>query len=161
MIILSTILIALIVYFFLIVALRLSGKRNLSNLNGLDLLIPMIFGPISATTILSKEVPLLNGLIALTTLICIQYLMTKLDFRFKWISKLFISEPSLLYYKDEFLIENMKKARVTKFDIKQQVRLKSGTLLENISAVLLESNGEFSVITKENSKNVESLEKYI
>lgn len=160
-IIISTIFLALMIYFSLLIILKLSGKRTFSNLNGLDLLVPVTFGPISATTILSKDISFLNGLVALLTLIFIQYILSKLDFKFKLIRKTFISEPTLLFYKGEFLIENMRNTRVSKDDIEQQVRLKAGTFLENTSAVLLESNGQFSVITKVNNENVEKLEKYI
>lgn len=50
--------------------------------------------------------------------------------------------------------------RITKNDLDQQVRLNAGTLIENVSAVVLESNGGLSIITKANDKNIEKLEKF-
>lgn len=155
-----TISISIMLYFALIIILKLSGKRTLSNINAFDLLVTVAIGAISATTILSKDTSLFDGLVAIITLIVLQYIIAKLDTKYSFIGKIFISTPTLLYYKGEFLVKNMKKMRITKHDVRQQVRLKSGTVIENVSAVLLEVSGEFSVITDQNDKNIKKLEKY-
>lgn len=159
-VILATVLLATIVYLSLIVVLKIAGKRTFSVTNGFDLLIPVTLGPISATTILSKDISFLNGFVAILTLVIIQYFISRLNRKFSFIEKILISKALLLYYEKDFLIENMNKARVTRNDVERQVRLKAGTFIENIDAVILESNGEFSIIIKANAGDIKRLEEY-
>lgn len=107
-----------------------------------------------------QESSFVDGIVAVTTLIILQYILAKLDTKYDFIGKFFLTTPTLLYYKDEYLIENMNKMRITKNDLDQQVRLQAGTVIENVSAVVLESNGGLSIITKANDENIEKLEKY-
>ena len=158
-VLLGTIFIAAMFYLSLIIILRISGKRTFLDINGFSLLIPVIIGPISASTILSSEVSFLNGLVAIITLIILQYIIIKLDTKFKIIGRLFISDPILLYCKGHFLRENMNKARITEGDIEQQVRLKAGTFIENISAAILESNGEISIIENASEEQIARLKR--
>lgn len=158
-VLLGTVFLAVIFYLSLIIILRISGKRTFLDINGYSLLIPVIIGPISASTILSSEVSFLNGIVAIITLIILQYIITRLDTKFRIIGQLFISNPILLYYKGHFMQENMSKARITEGDIEQQVRLKAGTFIENISAAVLESNGEISIIKEANEEQITRLKK--
>lgn len=151
---------SILFYFGLIIILKLSGKRTLSEINAFDLLVNVAIGSIAATTIVLKESSFIDGMVAVITLVVLQYILAKLDTKYSFIGSFLLTRPTLLYYKGEFLIENMDKMRITKNDLSQQVRLKSGTVIENISAVVLESNGGLSIITKQNDNNVEKLEKY-
>lgn len=152
--------ISILFYLSLIIVLKISGKRTLSEINAFDFLITVTIGSIAATTIVLQESSFVDGIIAVTTLIILQYILATLDTKYDFVGKFFLTKPTLLYYKDEYLIENMRKMRITKNDLDQQVRLKVGTVIENISAVVLESNGGLSIITKENDENIEKLEKY-
>lgn len=147
-------------YFSLIIVLKVSGKRTLSEINAFDFLVTVTIGSIAATTIVLQESSFIDGIVAVTTLIILQYILAKLDTKYYFIGKFFLTKPTLLYYKGEYLIENMNKMRITKNDLDQQVRLNAGTLIENVSAVVLESNGGLSIITKANDKNIEKLEKF-
>lgn len=144
----------------MIIVLKVSGKRTLSEINAFDFLVTVTIGSIAATTIVLQESSFVDGIVAVTTLIILQYILAKLDTKYDFIGKFFLTTPTLLYYKDEYLIENMNKMRITKNDLDQQVRLQAGTVIENVSAVVLESNGGLSIITKANDENIEKLEKY-
>lgn len=147
-------------YFGLIIILKLSGKRTLSEINAFDLLVTVTIGSIAATTILLKESSIIDGMVSVITLVVLQYILAKLDTKYSFVENFFLLKPTLLYYKGDFLIENMGKMRITKNDLRQQVRLGAGTVIENVSAVVLESNGGLSIITKDNDANIEKLEKY-
>ena len=154
------IIMATIFYFSIIVILRSSGKRTLSNLNAFDFVVTVTIGSIAATTILSVDTTFVDGLVAIITLVLLQYIVAKLDVHFKFVSKVLKSDPTLVYYNGEYLKENMKKMRITEQDILQEVRLQAGSVIKNVDAVILESNGEISVISKIEYKELEDLKSY-
>ena len=154
------IIMATIFYFSIIIILRSSGKRTLSNLNAFDFVVTVTIGSIAATTILSVDTTFVDGLIAIITLVILQYIVAKLDVHFKFVSKVLKSDPTLVYYNGEYLKENMKKMRITEQDILQEVRLQAGSVIENVDAVILESNGEISVISNIEYNELEDLKSY-
>lgn len=154
------IIMSFLVYFSMIVILRLSGKRTLSDLNAFDFIVTVTIGSIGATTILSVDTTLVDGLVAVVTLVILQYIVAKLDTHFNFVSKVLKSDPTLVYYDGEFLDNNMKKMRITKQDILQEVRVQGGTLIEYVGAVILESNGKLSIIKMTDKNKIENLKEY-
>ncbi len=151
---------AFLVYFSIIIILRTSGKRTLSSLNAFDFVVTVTIGSIAATTILSVDTTFVEGLVGIVSLVILQYIMAKLDVHFKFVSKVLKSDPTLLFYNGKYLEKNMKKMRITEEDVIQQIRLQSGTVIEGIQAVILESNGSLSVISGLDKKKLETFKKY-
>ena len=157
----TSIIISVILYFSIVTLLRFSGKRTLSDLNAFDLLVTITMGSIAATTILSKDTSYVNGIISISTLIVLQYVIAKGAVFSKNFNKLIRSKSTLVFYKGEYLEENMKKMRITKNDILQQARLQQGITSNQISAALLESNGKLSIIKNSEQANEEELKNYM
>lgn len=154
------IIMAVLVYFTIVIILRTSGKRTISDLNAFDFVVTVTIGSIAATTVLSKNTKFTEGLAAVVTLVGLQYIMAKLDAHFAFVSKVLKSDPTLVYYDGNYLEKNMKKMRITQQDILQEVRVQGGTIIENVGAVILESNGKLSVIKVTEVGNIENLKKY-
>ena len=94
---------AVMAYAALLFFLRLSGKRTLSKLNAFDLVVTVALGSSLATVILSKDVPLVDGLLALASLIGLQYVVAWLGVRLPAFYRLVKNEPTLLFYEGTFL----------------------------------------------------------
>ncbi len=137
-------------YVALIAFLRVSGKRTLSKMNMFDFVVTIALGSIFATIIVSTEVTFGRGIVALLTLILSQYVLTSLSTRFNWFQDLVKGEPTLLYYNGRFLLNVMHAERVTREEVFQAMR-KGGLLsLEQVSAVVLETDGSFTAIPATN-----------
>ena len=145
---------SLFAYFILIIFLRVSGKRTLSKWNAFDFIVTIALGSILASVILSKDVVIFEGILASGLLIIFQFTITWFAVRISWIDDLIKAEPTLLYNRDKFLFDKMKKQRVAKSEILAAVRASSIGSLEKVEAVVLETDGSFSVIKK--SQNGES-----
>ena len=133
-------------YIGLIFLLRLFGKRTLSKLNAFDLVVTVALGSILATALLSKDIPLLEGLTGFTVLALLQLIVTWLSVRSAAIRRLVRSEPALLYYRGEFRHGTLRTERVTENEVYQAVRTSGRGGLEQVEAVVLESDGTMSVI---------------
>ena len=154
--VLQVFLTSLFAYSILIVFLRISGKRTLSKWNAFDFIVTIALGSILASVILSKDVVVLEGVLASGLLIGFQFIITWLGVRISWINDLVKAKPTLLYGQDKFLFDKMKQQRVAKSEILAAIRASSIGSLEKVEAVVLETDGSFSVIEKSENGNSNS-----
>lgn len=143
-------------YFTLILFLRISGKRTLSKMNAFDFVVTVALGSTLATILLSKDTPLAEGLLAFAILILLQFIITWLSVRSTTVSRLVKGEPQLLYYRGEFLWSAMKGERVKQEEVLQAMR-SQGMNEQDVEAVVLETDGSFSVVNKVTSDKVNVL----
>jgi uncharacterized membrane protein YcaP (DUF421 family) len=141
-----TMIVGVSAYFALIILLRISGKRTLSKMNAFDLVITVALGSTLATILLSKDVPLAEGIAGFALLIFLQFVITWLSVRSKAVSRLVKAEPALLFYRGQMLWENMKIERVVENEISAALRTQGFSSYEKIEAVVLETDGSFTVI---------------
>ena len=142
----------IIIYPLLILFLRVGGKRTLAKWNAFDFVATIALGSTFATVILSKDVVVSDGAFALLLIILLQYLITWLSVRVPWIENLVKSKPTLLYFKNAFRDTEMKSKRVSKSEILSAIRASSIGDLNQVEAVVLETDGSFSVIKKSHSQ---------
>lgn len=135
-------------YAALIILLRASGKRTLSKWNAFDFVVTIALGSTLATVVMSKDVSLAEGVFALGLLIALQFVITRLAVRFDWVKNLIKAEPTLLLDKGEFLPAAMRRQRVTESEIRAAIRASGSAAVEEIEAVVLETDGSLSVIKK-------------
>jgi uncharacterized membrane protein YcaP (DUF421 family) len=145
---LRTALIALLCYLSLLFMLRIVGSRTLSQLNAFDLIVTVALGSTLATAILTKNVPLADGLLGFAMLIGLQWSISKLSIRFKAFQNVIKTEPKLLYFKGKYLEKALRQCSISKEEILQVIRATGAARLEEADAVVLETNGKFSVIKK-------------
>ena len=150
-------LIAVLSYLGLISLLRVAGSRTLSQLNAFDFIVTVALGSTLATVILNKDVPLVDGLLALALLIALQFAISKASTSFKTFRKLIKTEPFLLFYKGHYLPRALRKSRITEDEVLQMVRSNGAGSMEDVDAIVLETNGNFSVIKKSAKKEMSSI----
>lgn len=137
--------VGVVAYLALIVVLRVSGKRVLSKMNAFDLVVTVALGSTFATILLSKDVALAEGIAALFLLVALQYTVTWLSVRSAPINRLVKSEPTLLY-RGGYLESEMRRARVVREEILAAVRSQGISSMEEVSFVVLETDGSFTVL---------------
>ncbi|MCB2426331.1 DUF421 domain-containing protein [Methylophaga pinxianii] len=152
-----TLIIGLLAYISLVLLLRISGRRTLSKMNAFDLVVTVALGSTLATILLNRDVALAEGTLAFALLIGIQFLVTWTSVRVPWVRKIITGEPALLVYEGELIPTAMKHARVTEAEIHSAVRSAGKQTFEHVKAVVLETDGSFSVVQQENSQARSSL----
>ncbi|MEX0626660.1 MAG: YetF domain-containing protein [Chloroflexota bacterium] len=141
-----TVVVGVASYAALITVVRLSGKRTLSKLNAFDLVVTVALGSTVATILLSKEVALLEGLVALGLLVGLQFGMAYLSVRLPFVSQRVKSEPTLIVRNGEMLRGAMRRERVGYAEVEQAARINGRTSMDEIGAMILETDGSFSVV---------------
>jgi uncharacterized membrane protein YcaP (DUF421 family) len=141
-----TLVVGTIAYLSLVTFLRLSGKRTLAKMNAFDFVVTVALGSILATILLSEDVALAEGVVAFALLIVLQYIVAWLSVRSEWVQSLVKSEPNLLFYQGKFLHHALRTERVTQTEIEAAVRQQGITAMSDLEAVVLETDGTFSVL---------------
>ena len=140
---------ALLFYILIIVMVRIVGKRTTSQLNNFDWIINVAVGSLAASGILLQNVASIDAVVAIIVLATCQYATTYFVQRSQNIAAAVKAEPTLLTHKGEYLRDAMKRTRISEEEI--MTALRSSGLTENAGAnwVVLEPNGELSVIPRQ------------
>ena len=144
-------------YISLIVLLRVTGKRTLSKMNAFDLIVTVALGSTLATVLLSKDVALLDGIVAFALLIGLQFGITWLSVRSPMVSRLVKATPTLLLYRGELLHDALQRSRVVEAEVLAALRESGYGSPEQIQAVVIETDGTFSVIKGSEAASSEAL----
>jgi len=154
---LHTFIVGTLSYFGVIVWLRISGKRTLSKWNSFDFVVTVAFGSVLASSLLSTSTSWMQSMLAVGMLVSFQYILTWLSVRTTAVQNLIKSEPTLLVFKGKFLEEPMKDQRVAQGEVLAAIRLSGGSSIEDTDAVVLETNGNFSVVKNLDLDNASAL----
>lgn len=137
---------AVAAYAGLVLLLRLSGKRTLSDMNAFDFVVTVALGSTLASTILSRDTTVAEGLTALATLALLQAIIAWAASRSSATRRAVKSEPTLLVHEGRMLEGAMRSERVSAAEVLAAIRAQGGADLRDVHAVVLETNGNFSVI---------------
>lgn len=153
-----TLLVGVLAYVSLIVMLRVSGKRTLAKMNAFDLVVTVAIGSTLATIVLSKSVALAEGLLALALLIGMQFVLSWASTRMPWLRRVVTGEPRLLLRQGKMLEPALRDTRITREEVRAAVRAAGLAEVESVAAVVLETDGSFSVIAGGAGASFSSLE---
>ncbi len=124
-------------YVVLVLFVRISGKRTLAKMNAFDLVVTVALGSTLATILLSKEVALVEGLVALALLILLQFLVAWTSVRWPMFEAAVKSSPTVLLRDGVFLRAEMRRQRVSEEEVHAALRSAGLQGADQASAVLL------------------------
>ncbi len=140
------VLVGALAYVALVLLLRVSGKRTLSKMNAFDLVVTVALGSTLASVLLSKDVALAEGVVAFALLIALQFAIAWLSVRSSTGGQLVKAEPALLVHRGRLLRQALRRERVVEAEVLAAVREQGLAALEDVEAVVLETDSTFSVL---------------
>jgi uncharacterized membrane protein YcaP (DUF421 family) len=143
---LRTLVVGVASYVALVVVLRISGKRTLAKMNAFDFVVTVALGSTLATILISPDVSLLQGLLALALLVGLQWVVAQLVIRFSFARAAAKSHPRLLVSRGALLHDAIREERLARAEILQAARREGFADLAEVEAMVLETDGSFSVI---------------
>ena len=154
---LNTTILGTIAYVAIIFMLRISGKRTLSKWNSFDFVVTIAFGSVLASILLSTKDTFGQGILGFALLVLFQYILTWISVRSSLIQKLIKAEPALLLYKGQLKHDVLKQERVAEGEVLAALRSSGVSAIENVDAVVLETDGSFSVIQNLDNSSASAL----
>ena len=140
---------ALGVYLGLMFYTRLMGLRSFSKLSSHDFAMTVGVGSILASTVLSKDPSLLQGLTAMACLFIFQAIISMLRRKVKPIKKLVDNRAIILMAHGEYIFANLKEANLAKSDVQEVLRKNGLKNPSQVFAVVMETTGDMSVIKQD------------
>lgn len=135
------------VYLFIVIAIRLFGKTELSQLSVVDLVFILLISNSVQNAMVGPDSTLQGGLIAATALFAVNYLFKQALYRFPKLGKLVQGETMLLIYKGKLNKQNLVKARLTVGEIMEAIREHGVSSIEDVDLAVLEVDGNISVLS--------------
>lgn len=130
-----------------LIIVRINGLRSFAKITPLDFLVTVIIGSVINSTILTDDNSIIKGLIVIAMLLAVQTLFGKIKSKIKWFDNALYNDPVLVMEDGEFLEDNMKKLKISKELIISRLRESNIKTLAEVQAVVMETTGDFSVIS--------------
>jgi uncharacterized membrane protein YcaP (DUF421 family) len=138
-----------LVYFFLLIIFRISGKRSLSQITTFDFVLLLIISESTQQAMVGDDFSLTNAALVILTLVGLDIGLSLLKQRSPRIDKLMDSVPLILVENGVLLLDRMNKTRVSEEDILSAGRELQGLeRLDQIKYAVLERSGHITVIPK-------------
>jgi len=137
------------VYIFIILAIRLFGKKELAQLSIIDLVFILLISNAVQNAMVGSDSSLSGGLVAATTLFIINYLFKFLLYRFPKLNTVVQGTDMMLIYKGQLNERNMARARITRQEIIEAVREHGVSEIREVDLAVLETDGNISIISNE------------
>ena len=139
----------LAMYFSVIVAVRIAGRRTLAQLSAFDAVVTIALGSMTATTILSADVSYAEGVTGVITLISLQLIVGALRHRFPLIRRLVDFEPvTLIDDSAKVPRTGLLGAQLTDEELRSALRVRGIFEVSDVDKAILEPSGEVSALRK-------------
>ncbi|MGI6081585.1 MAG: DUF421 domain-containing protein [Limnochordia bacterium] len=141
-------------YFFLLITLRVMGKRGLGSLGPLDLVVTIIMAEAAAIPIEDPRRSLMLGVIPIITLVVLEIALSRLCFTNRRIRELISGKPSVVVRDGTLMHSEMRRLRFSVAELMEQLRVRGYPNLMDVEMAILECDGELSVLPKSQHRTV-------
>jgi uncharacterized membrane protein YcaP (DUF421 family) len=152
--ILEKILRPVIVYFFLVVMLRLSGKRELVQLNPFDLVVLLTLSNTVQNAIIGDDNSVSGGLLGATSLLAVNYLTVRFLYKHKNLDQIVEGKADILIENGKLRPEHLKEELITIAQLEAAARKQGFSSLSEVDQCILEPGGTLSFIGKKPDADV-------
>lgn len=137
-----------LLYFLVILVIRLMGKRQIGELQPYELVITIMISDLAALPMQDSRFPLILGIIPIVTLLIINVIITEIQQKSVHFRKFIDGNPCVLISDGKLNLSIVKKQRLTVDDILEEIREGGFLDISEIQYAILENNGKVSIIPK-------------
>ena len=140
-------------YFFLIIAMRIGGKRQIGEMQLSELITALMLSDLAVSPISREDTPLLFGFIPIITVICLEIICAFLATKNNILKRFFDGVPSVIIKKGSLNIDELTKARMGIEEFISEARQQGVRDMSDIEYAILEADGNLSVFQKSVTEN--------
>ncbi|MCV9926799.1 DUF421 domain-containing protein [Flavobacterium sp. LS1R49] len=145
------------VYFFMVIALRVFGKKELSQLNTADVILILLISNAVQNAMVGSDTSLSGGIAAAAVLFVINYILKKLTYRYKGLYNLLLEKPEILVHNGHIDFKSLSKLNISSDELEEAMREHGVEHYKDVKLAMLEIDGTISII----SQNTEQLKQTI
>jgi uncharacterized membrane protein YcaP (DUF421 family) len=145
---------SLLVFIFLAVALRLGGKRELAQINVLDLAVLLLASNALQNALIGNDSTVTGGVIGAGTLFLANYIFVRLTYRNARIRRVLEGSPRVLLRNGRIDEVALRKEAITEEELEDQLLEKGMTNFKDVGLIILETSGKLVFLTREQAKRL-------
>ncbi len=145
---------AIILYIVVLIVMRMMGKREIGQLQPFELAISIMIADLASVPMTELGIPLSNGIIPILGLLIMHLLISILNIKSINVRKIICGKPSILIYRGKIDEKVLKKEKFTVNELQERLRGNNIFNISDVEYAILETNGEVTVITKPEKRNV-------
>lgn len=138
----------IVLYIFIVLVMRVIGRRELSSMTPFDLVLVIILGDAVQQGLTQDDYSVTGAIIAIATIASLQVFTSYLSFRSRRMRKILEGEPIVLVDRGALVDRNLKRERMTADEVEEEMRQQQIASLDDVEWGILESNGSISFIKK-------------
>lgn len=150
----TTIIRTTILYIFVIIGIRLMGKRQIGDMQPSELVITLLISEIAAIPLQDVDQPVLNGVVAIFMLVILEIIISVLAMKNFFIRKIISGKSVVIIKNGEIDQDAMRRVRLTVLDLVELLRGQDVFDISTVAFAVLEVNGELSVLLKSGAQTV-------
>jgi uncharacterized membrane protein YcaP (DUF421 family) len=139
---------AIVLYAFLVFLMRVIGRRELSSLSGLDLVLLIVLGDAIQQGLTQDDYSVTGALIAITTIAAVQSFTSYLSFRSRRFRKVVEGNPIVVVQDGKLIERNLKRERMSPDELSEAMRQQQIATFDDVAWGIVEANGRISFIKK-------------
>ena len=139
---------AAIIYLTLLISLRLTGKRQVGELQISELITTFMISELATTPIQNLSIPLIYSTIPIILLLCTEIILSFLATKSKTLKKMFFGNPSVIIKNGVVDQKELSRLRIGINELLGELRLKDVSDISYVDYAILEENGKLSVFLK-------------
>ena len=142
------------VYFFLLLVIRILGKREVGNTSAFDLIVALILGEV-VDEIIYGDVTILQGVTAITVVGIWHLVNSWASFKSELIDQLTGAPPTVMVENGQIQRKNLAKERLNESELFSELRMMGVENVKEVKRATLEPNGKISVLLEEWAKPIQ------
>ena len=139
---------AVVLYAFVVFVVRVMGRRELSSLSAVDLVLLIVLGDAIQQGLTQDDYSVTGAVIAVSTIATVQVLTSYLSFRSKRAQRVLEGEPIVVIQNGKLIDRNLKRERLTEDEVAKEMRKQQIASVQQVEWGILESDGTISFIPK-------------
>jgi uncharacterized membrane protein YcaP (DUF421 family) len=145
----ETVIRVVVIYLFLMLALRIMGKREFGQLSPLELVSLLMIPELVSSALQSEDFSVVDALVAVSTLLSLVMLTSILMHQSKRAEKVISAEPTVLVHHSQYAVDNMNRERVTAEEIFGEMHKTGLEDIHQVKWAILESDGSITIIPRD------------
>lgn len=138
-----------VVYVLLLLALRLTGKRQLGQFTPFDFAVLLIVSNAVQNAMTGPDTSLVGGIVGAGTLFGLNYLLSMLSTRFQLFGHDVLGDPTVLVNDGHLIMEHLRRERVSADDVLMAMREHGVDDITQVKHAILETDGTISIVTQD------------
>lgn len=147
----------IILFIVMFFTMKMMGKRYIAQLEPYEFVVSIMIAELATLPLEDTTIPLLYGVVCIFTILFIEFIVSQLQLKRVSLRRFFGGQIVLLIRNGKFIKENLDKEKLTINDVLEQIRASGNYDLAQIAYGILESNGQISVIPKDNQNQQVSM----